>query len=357
MKPQHLIPVIAPLVIANQPHSPAYQTLPSLREQASLINEWTSVRRSNIPAILKSHNVSAWLISQREYAEDTIFWPLKSATQFSARRRTTNLFLANGESYEWIDNTEKVWEELNGVLEREDPETIVINAHGELAFAGGLHAGERDAIEANLESTWVAKFLVEPMVPITYAGTQITERLPWYRSLQETAWAIISTGFSAAVIKPGTTTTADVEWWMREQIQALNYTTWFQPSVSIIDEAFPWTTERAIQHGDMLHVDFGVTALGMNTDTQHLAYVLPPREKEVPQGLRDGLKKANRLQDLVKENMKPGMTGNEILKASRKQMQQEDIEGKVYCHAIGDWGHSAGTVIGELINLPSPVPR
>lgn len=348
MKAQFAIPLVLPLAAANHPPSPAYQTLPSLREQASLIDTWTSIRRSNIPSILSSRNVSAWLVSQREYAEDTIFWPLKSATQFSARRRTTYLFLANGESYEWIDNTEKVWEELNDALKREDPETIVIDAHGELAFAGGLHAGERDVIEANLDSKWVERFVVDPMVPITYAGTQITERLPWYGSLQETAWAIISTAFSSVVIEPGKTTTTDVEWWMRELIQALNYTTWFQPSVSIIDETFPWTDGRTIQHGDMLHVDFGVTALGMNTDTQHLAYVLPPGKKEVPQGLKDGLKKANRLQDLVKENMKPGMTGNEMLKASRKQMQKEGIEGKVYCHAIGDWGHSAGAVIGKL---------
>ena len=346
MKPQGLL-FVASLVAAKDTSSPAYQILPPLREQASLVNSWTSIRRSNIPSMLKSHNVSAWLISQREYAEDTIFWPLKSATQFSARRRTTTLFLASGETHEWIDNTEKVWDELNEVFEREDPETIVVNAHGELAFAGGLHAGERDVIQASLASKWVDRFVVDPMVPISYAGTQILERLPWYKSLQETAWAIISTAFSSAVISPGTTTTADVEWWMREQIQALNYTTWFQPSVSIIDEAFPWTEERAIAFGDMLHVDFGVTALGMNTDTQHLAYVLPPKDKEVPQGLKDGLATANRLQDLVKENMKPGMTGNEILKASRQQMEKEGIEGKVYCHAIGDWGHSAGAVIGK----------
>jgi hypothetical protein len=287
MKLQTFLFLGLPLATAQHPPSPSYQTLPSLRDQATLINNWTSIRRATIPSILTEHNVSAWLISQREYAEDTIFWPLSWAYQFSARRRTTNLFLANGESYEWIDNTEKLWEELNDVLEREDPQTIVINAHGELAFAGGLHAGERDVIETNLDAKWVERFVIEPMVPITYAGRQITDRLSWYRSLQETAWAIISTAFSSAVVVPGKTTTSDVEWWMRGQIQALNYTTWFHPSVSIIDESFPWENERAIQYGDMLHVDFGVTALGMNTDTQHLAYVLPPGGKEVPQSLKD----------------------------------------------------------------------
>jgi len=102
-----------------------------------------------------------------------------------------------------------------------------------------------------------------------------------------------------------------------------------------------------IEYGDILHVDFGVTAMGLNTDTQHLAYVLHPGEQEVPKSLRDGLNKANRLQDIVKENMKIGKTGNEILTTSLTRMREKGFEGKVYSHAIGDWGHSAGTLVGK----------
>jgi hypothetical protein len=191
------------------------------------------------------------------------------------------------------------------------------------------------------------------MLGVEYIGTQISARLPWYRKLQETAWAIISEAFSSSVITPGETTTEDVEWWMREKIQSLNYTTWFQPDVTIMSEGPVFARgakQKAIQHGDYLHVDFGVTALGMNTDTQHLAYVLFPgqTEDDVPQGLRDGLKKGNALQDMTRRHMKPGRTGNQILKAIRDEMAREGLEGKIYCHAIGDWGHSAGATIGKL---------
>jgi len=98
----------------------------------------------------------------------------------------------------------------------------------------------------------------------------------------------------------------------------------------------------------MLHCDFGITALGMNTDTQHLAYVLHPgeTEKDIPKGLIEGLKKVSRLQDIVVENMNVGESGNSMLKRDLKQMRSEGIEGKIYCHPIGDWGHSAGTLIG-----------
>jgi hypothetical protein len=53
--------------------------------------------------------------------------------------------------------------------------------------------------------------------------------------------------------------------------------------------------------------------------------------------------------------MKLGRTGNEILKESLQQMRKEGLEGKVYCHPIGDWGHSAGTLIG-MTNLQDGVP-
>jgi hypothetical protein len=135
----------------------------------------------------------------------------------------------------------------------------------------------------------------------------------------------------------------------------MNYTTWFQPDVSIIGKddfgdpnPDPVQPQNIIHYGDLLHVDFGVTAMGMNTDTQHLAYVLYPgeAEKDIPQGYKDGLKKANRLQDIVRGNMEIGISGNEILRKCLEQMRSEGLEGRVYSHPIGDWGHSAGTLIG-----------
>lgn len=320
-------------------------------------------------------------ISQREYAEDTVFWALKEFTQFSARRRTTQLFLANAtggapSAYAWIDNTPLVWSELKDILADQQPRSIALNTHAELAFSGGLHAGERDAIEASLGGEWIDKFVLEPMLAVELVATMVDDRLGWYRKMMETAWAIIEEGFSSKVITPGVTTAQDVEWWMREKIQALNYTTWFQPSVSIMTEndcsmcssdtkgeghmrllEEPGAPAHLIRFGDIIHCDFGVTALGLNTDTQHLGYVLSPEESEagIPPSILEGLRKANRLQDMTRENMKIGLTGNEILGNIRAQMAKEGIEGKIYCHATGEFGHSAGTVIG-MTNLQDNVP-
>lgn len=303
-------------------------------------------------------------MSQREYAEDTVFWALKEATQFSARRRTTQLFLANNTagaplSYLWVENTDLVWKELKAIFEERQPKKIALNTAPELAFSGGLHAGERDALAAALGPEWEAKFVLEPMLGVEVIATMVDGRLPWYKNMMETAWAIIEEAFSAAIIQPNKTTSWDVEWWMRERIQALNYTTWFQPGVYILTEPDlpasrkvddPRAPDHVIHYGDIVHTDFGVSAMGLNTDTQHLGYVLRPGETaaDVPKGMIEGLKKVNRLQDIVRGNMKIGMTGDAILRASLAQAKEEGIEGKIYCHATGEFGHSAGTTIGKL---------
>lgn len=83
----------------------------------------------------------------------------------------------------------------------------------------------------------------------------------------------------------------------------------------ITPESFPgWEgTEDVIQPGDLLHIDWGLTAMNMNTDAQHLAYVLRTNETDAPPGLKEGLRKANRMQDITLEELKPGLTGNQVL--------------------------------------------
>ena len=101
--------------------------------------------------------------------------------------------------------------------------------------------------------------------------------------------------------------------------------------------------KRVIERGDMLHTDFGIVYLGFSTDTQHNAYVLRRGETDAPAGLKEGLKAANRLQDLTMEFAKAGGTGNQALAAARAQAIKEGLVPSIYCHPVGYHGHAAGT--------------
>jgi len=154
------------------------------------------------------------------------------------------------------------------------------------------------------------------------------------------------------VIRPGKTTSSDVVWWLRQQTQEMGFGTWFQPSVRVQRKGMaapPLLAERediTIERGDVLHVDFGIVALGLATDTQHMGYVLREGETEPPAGIQKALANANRLQDLLMERMRPGRSGNQILGDTLAAMKGGGINGSVYTHPIGDHGHGAGPLVG-----------
>jgi Xaa-Pro aminopeptidase len=101
-----------------------------------------------------------------------------------------------------------------------------------------------------------------------------------------------------------------------------------------------------IERGDVLHSDLGITAARLNTDTQHLGYVLLSGDADAPTGLQRALANAYALQDVVMQELRPGRTGNEILAASRARMKQKAIDGTISSHPIGLHGHGAGPIIG-----------
>jgi Xaa-Pro aminopeptidase len=188
-----------------------------------------------------------------------------------------------------------------------------------------------------------------PRLAIDYLALRVPSMAPVYRRLQAVVHEVIGAAFSNLVITPGVTTTEDVVWWMRQRVNDMGLGTWFQPSVEIqrmgVQDA-DLGGNPVIQRGDVLHCDFGITAVGLNTDTQHMAYVLKDGESEPPAGLRHALARANRLQDILFEKTKPGRTGNQVLRDVLGQMNAEGLEGTMYSHPIGDHGHGAGPLIG-----------
>jgi hypothetical protein len=168
--------------------------------------------------------------------------------------------------------------------------------------------------------------------------------LPVYRRMQELVWAI---GLPSSRV-PRRTRPAASSGDARQRANDLGLSTWFQTSVDVQRRGVDLSdsSDVVIQRGDVLHCDFGITALGLNTDTQHMGYVLRPGEREVPAGLVRALAASNRLQDIVMAEMQPGRSGNDVLAAARAAMQAAEIDGTIYTHPIGDRGHGAGPLIG-----------
>jgi Xaa-Pro aminopeptidase len=220
------------------------------------------------------------------------------------------------------------------------------------AFADGLSAGEYQQLTDALGLEWNRRIVRAEALAVEYVSLRLPEQLAIYRGMMEVVHWLIGRAFSNEVITPGKTTNADVVWWLRQATNDLGYGTWFQPTVrvqkpgkaevSFLAEDQPVTIER----GDVLHVDYGLTALRLNTDTQHMAYVLRAGETAPPAGLLQALENAKKLQDLHMARMRAGRSGNEVLASIREAMQAAGIRGSIYSHPIGDHGHGSGPLIG-----------
>jgi len=379
-----LVVSLAPILVQAQApakvpeEAPArIHPLPSLRAQAFEQQEWLEMRMERVlPQLMADYDVSMWILSMREYAEDPVFWSITAPTTFAARRRSIYVITreedgslekialggtSQGGIFEAFRSTRPAptqptaelvgaeqWNLLRELVEDRNPENIVLNVDPVWAFSDGLHAGEQQELLKALGDEFVKRVKHEPRLAMNYIALRLPEMMPRYRKIEETVHAVISEAFSNAVITPGVTTTEDVAWWMRQRIRDLGYTTWFHTSVDVqraggVNSVGP----AVIQKGDMLWTDFGVVGLNLHTDTQHLGYVLRDDEAEVPEGLRACLKNSNRLQDILLAHMEPGLTGNEILANTLAQMRAEGINGTVYTHPIGDHGHGAGPLIGR----------
>ena len=223
-------------------------------------------------------------------------------------------------------------------------------------MADGLTAGEKEALVAAIGERYAKRMVSAEKLAIGWLETRIADEMLVYPMVVRTAHGIIAEGLSEKVITPGVTTTADIAWWYRERIRGLGLGTWFHPGVSL-DRANAVDRQEANQFakkqptsvvmpGDLLHVDFGISYLGLNTDTQHHAYVLLPGETAAPDGLTAGLAAANSAQDILMSKFRTGISGNELLSESRQEADAAGLNATFYSHAIGFHGHGAGPWIG-----------
>jgi Xaa-Pro aminopeptidase len=247
------------------------------------------------------------------------------------------------------------WNLLRRLVEERRPASIAIDVSHTHAFSDGLSAGEREQLEGAL-GPWTSRIVRAEGLPLDYIATRVPEMLPAYRDLMQIVHGLIARAFSSEVITPGRTTTEDVVWWLRQQVNDRGLGEWFAPSVTVQRRGrTPGTNPvpsladggaAVIERGDHLHTDFGIRAMGLATDTQHVGYVLRPGETDAPAGLRQALANSNRLQDLLLARLRPGRSGNEVFADTIAAMKAAGIDGTVYTHPIGDHGHGAGPLIG-----------
>ena len=349
------------------------QNIFDLKDRATIIKNIQKDRVENLlPNLMQETGIDMWVIITREYNEDPIIKTLLPPTWLNARRRTILVFNYDNKTnqvesaaisrYNFGENIPSIWnkektpnqfEALYNYISKKSPNKIGLNYSENFALVDGISKTDFDLFYNSAPEKIQNKVVSAEKLGIRWIETRTEKEKNIYSQLVKITHNIIKEAFSTDVITPGKTTTDDVVWWMREKVLDLNLKTWFHPTIDVQRNeqsdlyAFDGKSKYdIIQPGDLVHCDFGITYLTLNTDCQQIAYVLKSGEENAPDFLSNALKEANRVQDIFTDQFELYKTGNEILKTSLNIAIKEGLNPQIYTHPLGTFGHSAGTTLG-----------
>lgn len=346
----------------------------SLAKQNEIKDEILKERLDTVlPPLMLECGIDAWIVACREYNEDPLFHAL-TPSRFMTARRTTILVLAmkNGKAERYCINmhddelekyyvqdyhaqTETQMEALTRVLKSLDPQKIAINISDHYAYTDGLSVGLYRQLMKELPKELTDRFVSSDDIGIRFLETRSSKELEIYPEVMKIALDIIESTFSKERIIPGKTTCRDLMDYMEQRVNDLGIVTWFESTIDLQRKDGMHGDDCVIERGDLLHCDFGIRYLNLCTDTQRLCYISKEDETELPVELVNAVERNHRFQDIVRSNMKTGISGNDVFVHSIEMAKKEGLRPILYTHPLGFHGHAAGPTIG-LFSNQHPIP-
>ena len=345
-----------------------------LKQQGKIHDAWLEERvETLLPMLMERTGIDMWILISKEYNEDAVLKTMLPSNWLSARRTTMLVVYYDGDEIETLacarydvgavfkkawdkDKQPDQWARLAEIISKIKPSKIGVNKSEHFGLADGLSAQHFDMLQNAISKKYRNRIVSAEELAIGWLETRTPSEMVAYQQICRIAHEIIQEGLSDQVIQPGITTTNDVVWYYRERIRALGLTAWFHPTVDVQradpnggDSNRSFSRRPAtdvILPGDLVHCDFGITYLGLNTDTQENAYVLKPGETDAPAYLKMAFSKGLQLMDILTDQFQTGRTGNEMLAAALKQAKSAGLKPTIYTHPIGYHGHGAGPTIG-----------
>lgn len=253
--------------------------------------------------------------------------------------------------------------ELKEYVTERNPKRIGLNISKHIGGADGLsHSGYEELVEV-LGEKYKERFVSAEKLVSDFRSRRVASEIAVYGEACELSYTIAERALSNEVITPDITTLEDVAWWIKEQQFKYNLESSFgMPSVYLTGPrgVIATSTDKIIERGDVIMLDYGVGLMNMYTDMKRMAYVLREGETSVPDGIQNAFDQGVKVRDIIKRTIKPGLTAQDtedqiyaaLSKAGFNKMKgfNQFTEGDVTdviigCHSVGNWGHGVGPSI------------
>ena len=328
-----------------------------------------------LPEAMRENGIEMWIVMRREGYDDPLtpdlghgYVGLTGYYVFTDRggdrieRAALGIggyLLEQSGAYDLFDSADKLRE---FVAER-DPQTIGVNTSRAIGAADGLtHSGYEELVEV-LGRPWSERLVPAEKLVSDFRSRRVASEIAAFAEAGEMSREIAERALSNEVITPGVTRLEEVAWWIHEQTFARGLGLSFGlPSIYITgpDGIEAISSERIIQRGDLLMIDWGVGFLNFYTDMKRIAYVLEEGETELPAGLAHAFERAKAARTIIKGSIRPGITAKEAegeiyaaledggfrqIEFNQPTDDPQSTDVVIGCHSVGNTGHGIGPSI------------
>jgi Xaa-Pro dipeptidase len=358
--------------LAGKPREKMPQLLP-WSQQIAVREGWLVKRHAMLLEMMRRHGVDMWIVVNEEFHNDPVTEYIAPPRVYTGGRDIF-VFVDTGEKglrklaitgyseesvqkfFESQDDPLPPDKQLQALWDTYHPAHIALGIDGRRGVTRSLTKSSYDYLADKMGAEAAQHFVPAQDLLTEYLETRLPEEFDTYNQMVVVTDLLTKRALSNEVITPGKTTVGDVRRWFYDQLWENRVTTWFQPDLRVQRKGMDSSKSRGflavakeatvIMPGDLVHIDFGITYMGFNTDWQKMAYVLQPGEKDAPAGLQQAMRNTNELQDaMMLRAARPGRTGGEVYRLAMDEMQQKGIAAMIYSHPIGNEGHGLGASV------------
>ena len=328
-----------------------------------------------LPEAMRNNNIDMWIVTNREgnfdplyadmgegYVGSTGYYIFTDNGGDRIERACLGIdgyLLKEGGSYDYFGSAD----ELKDYVTNRNPKKIGLNISKHMGGADGLTHSAYVELTEILGETYQSRFVSAEKLVSDFRSQRVASEIAIYGEAGELSYTIAERALSNEVITPGITTLEDVAWWMKEQQFKNNLGSSFgMPSVYITgpNGVEATSSNRIIQRGDVLMIDWGVGLMNMYTDMKRVAYVLKEGEIAVPPGIQNAFDQGVKVRDIIKKTIKPGVTAQKAedaiykaltdagfnkMEGFNKNTDNDKTDVIIGCHSVGNWGHGIGPSI------------
>ena len=362
----------SPRLAAQAPTADAPPLL-SWSQQLTVREGWLETRHQMLLPMMRRHGIAMWIIVNEEFHDDPLTPYVAPPRPYAGNRDFFVFIDAGAEGLKRVaitgyseDNLKRFFESpdepipadvrFGQLVDQYDPKTIGLSVGGARGVTRSLTFDTHAFLRRAMGPKYVERFVSAADLIEEYLDTRLPEEKEHYTTAVALTEYLVKRALSSEVIVPGRTTVGEVRRWLYDAIAAHGVTTWFQPDLRVQKPGTPNATSRGflavapertlIERGDVVHVDFGITYMGLDTDWQKMAYVLREGETDVPEGLKRAMRNTNTLQDaLMRRHSRPGRLAGDVYLDTMAEMGEKKIEAMIYSHPVGAQGHGLGASI------------